>query len=250
MVAMKLSILQWNIWYLEDIKNVASFLQQNKADIICLQELTIDHPKQTVADTPAYVAEQLGYHYFHKELPIEGTDGNKYMIANGIFSRYPIVDSHFVYVNEPQADGGYADEYRAYVEVTLDVNGKEVTVGTVHLSYTHHFEPTANKQQESDRLVAELRKHTENFIFTGDLNALPDSYTIDAIAAILQSAGPSFSEKTWTTKPFTYGGFEANTLDWRLDYIFASKDLEVNTTQILTTDYSDHLPVQVSVNIK
>lgn len=35
----KLSILQWNVWYLEDIKNTAQFLSENKADVICLQEL-------------------------------------------------------------------------------------------------------------------------------------------------------------------------------------------------------------------
>lgn len=38
---MKLSVLQWNVWYKEDIRNIAKFLREHPADVICLQELTI-----------------------------------------------------------------------------------------------------------------------------------------------------------------------------------------------------------------
>lgn len=48
-----IKILQWDVWYLEDIKNIAAFLKENKADIICLQELTIDFDKQNHLHTSA-----------------------------------------------------------------------------------------------------------------------------------------------------------------------------------------------------
>jgi endonuclease/exonuclease/phosphatase family metal-dependent hydrolase len=246
---MKLSVLQWNIWYAEDIHNVSQLLTELKPDIICLQELPIDHPKQTVANTPAHIAQTLGYHAYHAELPIDGTDGSKITLANGIFSRFPIVDKRFVWINEPKDSGGYDDEYRAYVKVNLDVDGQSLGVATTHMSYTHRFEGTPNKAEETSRLVTELQKQSDRFIFTGDLNAIPGSDTIKAIRAVLQNAGPEDNQKTWTTKPFSYNGFEATTLDWRLDYVFTTPDINVIHSQVISTEFSDHLPILTEIEI-
>ncbi len=246
---MTFSVLQWNIWYKEDIRNIGKFLESHKADIICLQELSLNHPLQTIKDTPAYIAEQLGYNYYHKELPIESTEGEPITLANGIFSRFPITSKRFTWINQPEQSGGPEDEYRAYVEVLIDVEGKEARAGTTHMSYTHRFESTANKQRETDVLVAELKKSATPLIFTGDLNALPGSYTIESVESILKHAGPSMDQKSWATKPFSYNGFEEDKLNWRLDYVFASKDLKIESSKILQTEYSDHLPILTKVSL-
>lgn len=65
----------------------------------------------------------------------------------------------------------------------------------------------------------------------------------------IKNIGRDYDQKTWTTKPFSYNGFEANTLDWRLDYIFGSSDMVVNSSEMLQTEFSDHLPVIVELNI-
>jgi len=243
---MNISILQWNIWYKEKVEHIAEFLKTQDADIICLQEMTFNAEFQSVKDTPKYIAEQLGYHYYHKELPIDSTDGKHITIANGIFSRFEVTEKKFAWINQPKGRGGYDDEYRAYVEVTLGIDGRPLTVGTTHMSYTHRFKPTPNKQQETDLLVANLKKHTARFVFTGDLNALPGSYTITEIERLMRHADPDINAKTWTTKPFSYNGFEETELNWRLDYMFATKDMNVLASQILKTDYSDHLPVRTT----
>jgi endonuclease/exonuclease/phosphatase family metal-dependent hydrolase len=240
---MKFSVLQWNVWYMEDIRNIATFLKEHPADIICLQELTINFPGREIKDGPAYIAEQLGYHYYHKGLTIESTDGETIMLANGIFSRFPITGSRFAWINEPKSGGGYSDEYRAYIEVALDVDGQMVHIGTTHMSYTHRFQETPEKKEETQRLMDELKRHDNNVVFTGDLNAIPGSYTISAISELLANAGPDVSQKSWTTKPFSYNGFEESDLNWRLDYVFASSDLKIESSKILPTDYSDHLPI-------
>lgn len=246
---MNISIMQWNIWYLEDIRDVAKLLNVIKPDMCCLQELTIDHPVQIIKNTPKYLADQMGYHFFAKELPIETTDGQKVMLANGIFSRFPISSSRFAWINQPKRGGGYDDEYRAYVEATLEVEGQVVTIGTTHMSYTHRFEGTQGKRQETDLLVRELRRHYKRFIFTGDLNAVPGSHTISEIDQSLQNVGPNLNQKTWTTKPFSYNGFEETQLKWRLDYIFATPDVEVTSSEIIQTKYSDHLPILTKLRL-
>jgi len=241
--AMNISVLQWNIWYQEDIQNIVGFLKDHPADVICLQELTINSNNQTVKNTPEYVANELGYNYYCKELPIESTDGETMMLANGIFSRFPITDKKFVWINQPKEAGGYDDEYRAYVEVTLDAKGTQFQVGTTHMSYTHRFENTPNKQQETDLLLRQLSTHQKSFVFTGDLNATPSSYTIESIERVLVNAGPNVNNKTWATKPFSYNGFEETELKWRLDYVFTSNGVEVLSSEVLSTEYSDHLPL-------
>ncbi len=246
---MEITVLQWNIWYKEDISNIAKFLKENKADIICLQELTVNSPDQSIKDTPAYLAKELGYEYYCKELPIESTDGVNLMLANGIFSRFPVVNKKSVWTNEPKGSRGYDDEYRAYVEASINTGIGMLNIGTTHMSYTHRFEGTPNKDEETTKLVDELKNHESLFIFTGDLNAVPGSNTISSIESNLVNAGPADSQKSWTTKPFSYNGFEATDLNWRLDYVFTTKDIEVISSEIIDTKYSDHLPVLVRIKL-
>ncbi len=240
---MEITVLQWNIWYAEDIHNITQFLLEHPADIICVQELAINHPNQPVVDTPKYLAEKLGYNYHYKHLPLNTTDGTPIMWADGIFTKFPITNKRFVWINQPKGKGGYDDEYRAYVEITVEIGGKELTVATTHMSYTDGFYETANKKREANRLAEIIKDRRRNYIFAGDLNVTPDSYTIEQINKHLEHAGPDFQQKTWTTKPFSYRGFEETDLNWRLDYIFATKDVKVLSAKILQTDYSDHLPI-------
>ncbi|HSX07406.1 MAG TPA: endonuclease/exonuclease/phosphatase family protein [Candidatus Saccharimonadales bacterium] len=244
----EISLLQWNTWYDEDPENVARFLCEQKPDIICAQELTVGR-SQTVPHMPEYIAARLGYNAHYQELPIESTDGKQLMLANAIFSRFPIKNGRFVWVSEPAETGGYGDEYRAYVEAALEIGDRELIVGTAHLSYTHKFEPTPAKQKETEHLLTELKKHQENYVFAGDLNAPPGSPTIRAIGKLLQNAGPGVSQNTWTTKPFSYNGFSESGLNWRLDYVFHTPDLQVAAAEILPTEFSDHLPILVRIHL-
>lgn len=240
------SILQWNVWYLEDIKNIAAFLKANKADVICLQELTIDFDKQNNIHTPEYIAQELGYNVHYQEITFAD---KSVKLANAIFSKYELSDTRTVWINQEQGSGSYDDENRAYVEARVNVGGKELTVGTVHMSYTHAFEPSERKLQETDVLVEAVKNNGKNFVLTGDFNAQPDSEVIKRIQKHVKNLGSDYDQKTWTTKPFSYNGFEADTLDWRLDYIFGSSDMVVNSSKVLPTEFSDHLPVIVELNI-
>ena len=242
---MKITFLQWNIWFQEDIHNIAEYLKAHPADIICLQELIIDHPDQKEEHTPSFIAEQLGFNYFAPEMDLDGNT----KIADGIFSRFPIKSSRQVWINEPLGNGGYDDEFRVYAEVELDLNGQKLTVGTAHMSYTHKFEESERKLQETERLIQELSKPNGKFIFSGDLNVSPNSNTIANISKLLKDVGPPTSEMTWTTKPFDYNGFKESELRWRLDYIFASNDINVLMANIEQTEFSDHLPIRAEFEV-
>lgn len=239
--------MQWNIWYKQDIKDIASFLLKNKADIICLQELMYNYSGQDVANTAKYLAETLSYNYYDKSIAI---GGETWQQGSGIFTSFPIVKQSYVWINEPVGPvESYDNEHRAYVETVLDTGKALLTVGTTHMSYTDRYMQTKRKQQETDRLIEIIKSKNSNYILTGDFNSEPDSYTIQQVAKYLRNVGPAFVEKTWSTKPFSYNGFNTDELLWRLDYIFASNELKVSDARILNTGYSDHLPIFAKLKI-
>jgi len=237
-----IKLLQWNIWYKEDPNNVLNLLKEVDADILCLQELTAGYDMHDKIDVVELIQHELGYEVHAQHMTV----GARGSLANAIFSKYPIENTSSVWINEPRGSSGSDDEHRCYIEAVINVNETMITVGTVHMSYTDRFIETDRKLEETSRLLAEI-KGKNRYIFTGDLNVTPGSKTIKDIESILQPVGPDYSEPTWTTKPFSYNGFEAKTLDWRLDYAFKSIDLDIRTASIINTDYSDHLPILIEI---
>ena len=242
--------MQWNVWCEEDIKNTARFLENHKADIICLQELSLNYSKQAIKNTPDYIAKQLAYNYYYKETAINSSDGEKIWLANGIFSKYPITGKKYFWTKDLVIKGSNINDKCVYIQARINLGKTSIMIGTTHMTYTDRFELTPEKRLETNNLCGIISNNQKNYILMGDLNAAPDSYTINTIGAFLNNIGPSFSEKTWTTKPFSLNGFIENNLNWRLDHIFATTDVRPVTAQVLKTDYSDHLPVWAEVEIE
>jgi len=238
---MQISIMQWNVWYQEDIENIAKFIKKHDPDIVCLQELTIDYEKQSHRDTPKYLADYLGYNFKSRSFPTDPNGGN--VMANAIFSRFQINSSASEFINEPLGTRGYDDEPRVYVEVTLDVAGHTVRVGTVHMSYTHEFKLTDRKKNEALKLFKYIQSNSSKYMLAGDFNMTPGSDGMKIFTAKFKNLGPSLERKTWTTKSFSYGGFDETKLNWRLDYIFGTNDWKPVSSEVLKTKYSDHLPL-------
>lgn len=241
---MTLSVLQWNVWIFEKKENLLKLIKQLDPDVVCMQELTVGSTFQDGANVVEYLAKELGYNQFHKTIPNLAPSEGVGDLANGILTKLPIVSTDWKWVQEPQRGGStYDDQYRLYVEATLKAGKNEVTFGTVHMSYTHKFEDTPQRKYEVDSLVSIVAQKDKAFVLAGDLNSLPGSYLVSKLQQQFKHVGPDFDVKTWTTKPFSYNGFEATELDWRLDYVFASKDMEVASAEAVQTDYSDHLPI-------
>lgn len=247
---MKLSLIQWNILYSEPIANIASFLKQNPGDIICLQELTINSPLQDNIDTPKFIAKELGYNYHHCEMPIHNPQSApNVMLSNGIFCKSKVVSKQTKVLQKAGTSGLASDEDRLYIEVLISVGGKELKIGTTHLSYNGWFINNAKKQRESNNLIDIVKRKNQNYILSGDLNSRPNSYTIKNIKKHLKHAGPPTDQNTWTTKPFRIGNFAETELKWRLDYVFATPDVKILKSEIVKTEFSDHLPIRIEFEI-
>jgi endonuclease/exonuclease/phosphatase family metal-dependent hydrolase len=243
---MKISVLQWNVLFKEKADNILEFIQSTDADIVCLQELTQDSEANPKRDIPKEISE-LGYESFY----VRTIDKPDWIMGNGIFSKLPIHASRQVFLRHELPNfQGASNESRAYLECTFNYNGRPLVVGTAHLSFAPGFTFSPEKEQEAEFFKQVLAKNSEHFVFTGDFNALPDSGLIQTLTKTYQHAGPDFTEATWTTKPFDYEGFQAKDLNWRLDYAFATPDVQVLSSEIIKTDYSDHLPILTKIKLQ
>ena len=242
---MKIKLLQWNIWYKENIANIVSEIKKMDPDVICLQEVTVNHPTYNKIDCVKFLQKELGMKGYYKySEKIKGGEGASF--GNMILSKYPIKKKKFAYVQKRKGKLGadYADENRIYLEINLSVGKKTLQVGTTHLSYTHKFLETEKKRKEAGELLKIVGKKKKNFIFSGDLNSLPDSSSlVQRLEGKLKNAEEDLSKKTWTTKPFDYNGFKVDKLKYKLDYCYVTKDLNVLSAKVAKTKYSDHLPI-------
>lgn len=245
---MRIKVLQWNVWFEENIEKVASYLLKNNADIVCLQELTKGYIKQLHANTWEYLAHELGCYAHVQEVPII-THSGQWTQANAILSKFPIVYTSGIWLHEPESGDEYDEQYRSYIEAHVNIDGEVVEVGTTHMSHVHQTSVTPQKTREVSRLTDILDTKRDRYILTGDLNATPESYTVTEIRKRLQHAGPDFEQKTWSTKPHAYLGSDQPSLAWRYDYVFATSDLTVRAAEVLETSISDHLPVCVTFDM-
>ncbi len=247
---MTIRLLQWNIWFKEKIENIVKEIQKHDPDIVCLQELTQGCTFNRMRDTSEYIARNLGFNHYFKVAQRWKT-GNKKAQGNGIFTRFPIQKKFYDYVAKPEKYlNKPSSEKRIYSEITIDAGGAPLTVGTTHLSYEIRFVQTDKKKKEADNLINIIKNKKKKYVLAGDFNSGPVSYTIDKVQDYLLHAGPDVAEKTWPTKPHKdSSGWSVNSLDWRLDYVFVTGDMKVKSSKIIKTDYSDHLPILVELEI-
>ena len=233
-----IKILQWNIWNNEEIDNIIKELKIIKADIVCIQELSIKDDN----DIKIRKLKEV-YPYIYYEKADTFLDG--YSQCNAILSKFPLSDKKYIHVQEPTDNkNDYSKEGRVYVEAKVKINEKNLTIGTTHLSYTDRFIETEPKDKEVTNLISCIKK--DSYILTGDFNTNRTSKYIKWLEKVLVNNETS---NTWTTKPFSYNGFKETELNWKLDYIFTSKDIKVKETKVVDTKYSDHLPILMTFEL-
>jgi endonuclease/exonuclease/phosphatase family metal-dependent hydrolase len=246
---MILKVLQWNVWYKENPERIADEILKINPDVICAQELMTNNSGSV--DTAKSIAGKIGYDYVYVEGDTWDNRGDKESQGNAIFTKLPILSKEIVYVTSKKHNPQNATvEGRVYFELGLKFNSKNITIGTTHLSYSDRFKETELRLKEYQNLKDVLIKKENNFIFCADLNSGADGKISKDINTYLKNSGPSLNVPTWTTKPFDYHGFTEDKLRWRLDYVFASADLKVVSSEVVDTKYSDHLPILVMYEIE
>ena len=247
---MNLKLLQWNIWESKALDQITSFIKELDPDVLCLQELRgVGSPNPQI-DLKEQIESTSGMASYCEIAQTRNNQGAVTSQGNGIFSKYPIIEKTCVFLQESRTNPiDASDEGRTYLEAAINANGNQVTIATTHLSYTNRFVTTKKKKAEINNLLNIVKEKNANYILAGDFNLRPYSWSIKQISRYLKHCGPDLRENTWTVIPFNYQGFIETELKWRLDYVFASKNIIVSSARIIKTSLSDHLPILVEFSI-
>jgi endonuclease/exonuclease/phosphatase family metal-dependent hydrolase len=218
-----------------DLERVARLIEQDKIDVVGLQEVDRHWSERSdFVDQAGWLAERLDMHVsfganIDRDPETPGDPRRQYGTA--ILSRYKIRQSenHLL----PRPEGG---EQRGLLETTIKVRGVPVRVYNTHLQHTSQLERFAQIARIREILAA----RTEPVVLLGDLNATPESPEIAEINKDLVDAWLEAGEGDGYT-------FDADSPHARIDYVMSSPNVVAKTAAVVTTDASDHLPVVVDV---
>jgi vancomycin resistance protein VanJ len=209
-------------------EQVAATIGDEGADIVALQEL--------LPSTAALLRRRLG-----DILPYAVLDPGT---SNGLFSRYPIVESSWF---KPAGNG------RSAIDATLDVQGTPLRVIVVHARPPDivwpRGKPLWSAGLRDDRVEAELRDVVSRIagaegplLVVGDLNTTERSLAYQALTNVLRDA---YREVGWGfgfTFPYRLrvGDHRLPGPFLRLDHIFYSHDLDASWARVACRLGSDH----------
>ena len=178
---------------------------------------------------------------------IEKTMAGYHVARGGIrgellsLSRFPILSSR---------DHDLAG-YSPVLEIVVDAGGRKLRLLNVHVmtgdpkgvlkgksaQRTDYLRVSARARHEQTRALLEvLRQSDLPTVLVGDFNSPPGSTLYQGLSRAMQD---SFAAKGWGFG-MTYS---ANRPLWRIDYLWASPHLGVESCRVLNSELSDHKPL-------
>lgn len=242
------------------IDDVIAVINEAKPDILTLNEA--NGFENDTRKRLAYVAEQTAMPYTH--LALCG-DGSWYHTA--LLSRYPILDATLLYPCN-----------RSLLVSRVQINNHILSIGSLHLSPRCE----ADRLQEVHRLINHIGENSTHTVVMGDCNSLSfyDTYPPDMVDSFDANLTRKFTRDGTIVHDVTRFMAQAGLVDTaaalqqhatptaptplpphpdhptsRLDYIFASKDLQPALTSYnvvktpLSDRASDHYPVVVELTL-
>lgn len=233
---MKLKILSWNIWFGTYLDKVIQYLQQSRADIICLQEVTqTPEGKNNISEN---IARTLGYSYVYAT----GMDlrpwGKPLVMGEAILSKYPIISSKTHVLSKTES--------RIALQADIQVANNVLHIFNTHLLHTHQ-QPSEIQEEQARTLISVVPK--QSALVMGDFNATPDSNAIQIMGKALTQVDGNTTIPTWSVYPEGCEECKPSGVKIRLDYMFATDDLKTETFQVVESDGSDHLPISAEIDI-
>ena len=236
---MKIKIMSYNTQHcLDYIKQeinfdlIADTIKKCGADIIGLQEIRGEGPREDYVDQIKILSEKTGfYYYFAEAIKVGGS--NPY--GNAILSKYPITSAETITIPDPEVKK-YKDGYetRCILKAKIDVSGGlNVLVS--------HFGLNKDEQKNAVATVLENLPE-EKCVLMGDFNMKPKNRILKPIKEKLFDTAEMFE-----CKKLSYPSDKPRV---KIDYIFVSKDLCVESADIPEIISSDHRPHLATVDLK
>lgn len=231
----KLRVMTYNIHHGADrnenntLDSMGYFIKQQNPDIVGLQEVDSVCTRSGRVDQMKRLAEITGMHYaFVRHFPYQG---GAYGV--GILSRYPIEKAlpKELKLLKKGPNGASVSMLFATIQITAK---KKILFATAHYSA---FDKATRASQVNETL-GYLSENNLPVIFTGDLNATPDTDEIQLLQEHLHSTGALGTFTFPDTEPLK-----------KIDYILISPAALRRVAKVTAPQvhYSDHLPLLANI---
>ena len=222
---------------------IAEFVTEKNPDILCVQEYSNLEKTQF---------SNYKYKNVFKE-------GKNIIVGNAIFSKYKIIDKGVINFPNSTNNAVYVDiikdkdTLRIYsmhlqsIKISTDIEEEEIQkMNESKTKYIFRKISSAFTKQQEQALL--LKQHYTDCkykkIICGDMNNSAFSFVYRTIKGSMQDAFESNGEGFGKTYNFKY--YPA-----RIDYIFADKNIQINSFETLNDFYnSDHFPLISRLEIK
>ncbi len=210
-----------------ELDNIVNVIKKYNPDIISLNEVYNDVCEKITVNQSQYIANKLGYKYYFFGQTI--TLDNGILYGNAIISKYPIKNPEIIAIPDPAIkDEKVYYESRNIIYSQIDKYNVFVT----------HFGLAKKEQENAFYILRNSIKNKQNIIIMGDFNI--DEHNMITINENIINSAKYIKECS-----FTYPSLNPSV---KIDYIFLSDDISINTAQIGQDIVSDHLPVIVNVD--
>ncbi len=213
-----------------DFDIIAKIIKECDADIVGLNEM---RDKGVSAEYEAQTEilshlTGLEHSYFARAIFFDGKDP----YGNAFISKIPIVSAQTILVPDPDPRGydGYY-ETRCLLKVKLE-NGLTVLV--------IHFGLNPDEQENAVKTVLE-HLEDEKCVLMGDFNVEPSDPVLAPIRARMKDAAELFGEEKLS--------FPSDVPVKKIDYIFASLDVEIRAADIPALVGADHRPHTAEIEL-
>ncbi|MCP9491768.1 MAG: endonuclease/exonuclease/phosphatase family protein [Solirubrobacteraceae bacterium MAG38_C4-C5] len=220
-----------------DLQRIADEIRASGAEVAGLQEVDRHWAARSdFVDQAQWLAEELDMHVVYganldRDPLSPGEPRRQYGTA--ILSDHPILSSRNTLL--PRPEGG---EQRGLLEAVINVRGVRVRIANTHLQHNSAVERAA----QVERIMELLADSEEPVVLTGDLNAVPGSPEIAPLSERYDDAWLEGGEGDGFT-------FSAANPDRRIDYIFVSPQIDVESAEVVDTLASDHLPLVAELEL-
>lgn len=236
---MKIKVTSYNILHCEDfIKEKIDFdafaevIRKMNPDVIGLNEVHGEGEWDEYEEQAEILGKKLGYnYYFAKATELDGSNP----FGNAVLSRLPVKEFTTIPIPDPEPHG-----YDGYYETRCVLKMVTATDPEVTFLITH-FGLNPDEEENAVKVILENIPDSR-CVFMGDLNVKPDNNILKPIRVkFTDTAGDG------AMTPFTFPSDKPNR---KIDYIFVSNDIAVNSFKAEDIILSDHRPVSAEIEVK
>ncbi len=218
-----LRIATWNVHScLRGLSEVAALIASLDLDLIALQEVDRAIARSGHVDQAAELARRAGFAYFHHFKAVSWGSGD-YGLA--LLSKHPLSGLRAGLL--PSADL----EQRIHASAVVQLPEGELEMHVAHLSHL----PTRARLRldQAQVLVNRIGGRPRPALLAGDFNDGPRSQAHQLLARSFVDVFDKVGTGAAGTLPF--GPFT-----FRLDYLYATADLALDSAKVVPTNASDH----------